>query len=375
MSIPPCFLNWLAKLARTFVLFIGIFTITRFLFRTFLALVETLVLPGKSLKKFGAGKGAWAVVTGASDGLGKEFALQLASAGFNILLVARNQAMLSDVADEIARRTEGRAESKIYLIDFVRNDPNTLNGLEILLRSLDVGVLVNNVGLSYSLMSYFVESREQENDDIITVNINAMLRVTRAILPGMVQSKRGLILNIGSFAGLIPTPLLAIYSGSKAFVSTFTSALAEEVKKHNIIVQYLNTYYVVTKMSNIRKSSFMVPMPDAYVHAALSKIGLACGAAMTDSPNTLTPYWSHALLNYYIYMVGWKAAFISGRHTTLNNIRRRALLRREIPGLNGVARPNALSTWLMVGSVIGDDVLSSNSWYTTQIGSKGTQYT
>ncbi|KAL4062644.1 hypothetical protein J3A83DRAFT_4478615 [Scleroderma citrinum] len=330
MSIPPCFLNWLVKLARTFVLFIGIFTITRFLFRTFLALVETLVLPGKSLKKFGAGKGAWAVVTGASDGLGKEFALQLASAGFNILLVARNQAMLSDVADEIARRTEGRAESKIYLIDFVRNDPNTLNGLEILLRSLDVGVLVNNVGLSYSLMSYFVESREQENDDIITVNINAMLRVTRAILPGMVQSKRGLILNIGSFAGLIPTPLLAIYSGSKAFVSTFTSALAEEVKKHNIIVQYLNTYYVVTKMSNIRKSSFMVPMPDVYVHAALSKIGLACGAAMTDSPNTLTPYWSHALLNYYIYMVGWKAAFISGRHTTLNNIRRRALLRREI---------------------------------------------
>lgn len=332
-----CFPNSLVKLvwhmfflAHTFLLFLGIFTIARFLFRTSLAFIETLVLPGKSLKKFGSGTGSWAVVTGASDGIGKEFALQLASAGFNILLVARNQAMLSDVADEIAKRTEGGVESKIFFIDFVKNDPETLNDLKTLLGSLDIGVLVNNVGLSYSLMSYFVESREQENIDIITVNIDTMLRITHAVLPRMIQSRRGLILNVGSFTGMIPTPLLATYSGSKTFMSTFTSALAEEVKRHNVAVQYLNTYYVVTKMSRIRGSSFMVPTPAAYVRATLSKIGLACGAAMTNSPNTLTPYWSHALLDYFIYMVGWKAAFISERHTTLNKIRRRALLRRAI---------------------------------------------
>ncbi|KIM60278.1 hypothetical protein SCLCIDRAFT_16376 [Scleroderma citrinum Foug A] len=266
--------------ARTFLLFLGIFVIPRFLFRTSLAFAETLALPGKSLKKFGSGMGSWAgpsfvlaprvaspfpsVVTGASDGIGKEFA----SAGFNILLVAQNQDMLSDVADEIAKRTERRVESKIYLIDFLKNDPETLDDLKTLLESLDIGVLGMCSGPNLSL----------ENIDII--NIDAMLSIAHAVLPGMIQSRRGLILVVGSFAGLIPTPLLATYSGSRAFVSTFTSALAEEVKRHNI---------VVTKMSSIRKSSFMIPIPAAYVRATLSKIGLACGTAMMNSPNTLTP--------------------------------------------------------------------------------------
>lgn len=89
-------------------------------------------------------------------------------------------------------------------------------------------------------MSYFVESREQENIDIINIDAT-VLSIAHAVLPGMIQSRRGLILVVGSFAGLIPTPLLATYSGSRAFVSTFTSALAEEVKRHNIVVQYLNT--------------------------------------------------------------------------------------------------------------------------------------
>ncbi|KAG6331637.1 hypothetical protein ID866_7450 [Astraeus odoratus] len=312
-------------LTYAIVLSLGAFTLARFLLKTLLVFSQTFVLPGKNLKKFGATKGAWAVVTGASDGIGKEFALQLGSAGFNVLLVARNETMLTAVAEEIAKRTAGKVESRIYLIDFAKKGPERLEGLKALLGSLDVGVLVNNVGKSHAMPTYFAETTEQENDDIVAINIDATIRVTRAVLPGMIQRKRGLILNVGSFAGQIPSPMLATYSGTKAFLSTFTSALAAEVKAHNIVVQNLNTYFVVSKMSNIRKSSAMIPTPAAYVRAALNKVGLACGAAMTDRPNTLTPFWSHALLDYFIHAVGWKEAFVAYTHALHKDIRRRVL--------------------------------------------------
>ena len=82
-------------------------------------------------------------------------------------------------------------------------------------------------------------------------------------------------------------------------------------------------------MSKIAKSSAMVPTPSAYVRASLGKIGLACGAAMTDRPNTLTAFWSHALLDYLIHVIGWKVAFISYTHRLHKDIRRRVLRKRE----------------------------------------------
>lgn len=110
--------------------------------------------------------------------------------------------------------------------------------------------------------AYLVDTPKEEISDIISINVNATLRVTYAVLPGMIQRcvvysvcliacltydsrKRGLILNIGSFAGAIPSPMLATYSGTKAFIATFTSALAEEVRHHGITVEHINTYFVV----------------------------------------------------------------------------------------------------------------------------------
>ena len=120
---------------------------------------------------------------------------------------------------------------------------------------------VNNVGRSHNMPVYFSETPKDEMDEIVAINVNATLRVTHTILPGMIERytphfllvwhysclnrKRGLILNIGSFAGAVPSPMLATYSGTKAFLTTFTSALAEEVKQHKIVVQHINTYFVV----------------------------------------------------------------------------------------------------------------------------------
>lgn len=113
----------------------------------------------------------------------------------------------------------------------------------------------------------------------------------------MYHSRSGLILNLGSFAGLVPSPYLSVYSGGKAFLSTWTQALAKEVESQGIVVQNVNTYFVVSAMSKIRKPTFLIPLPKPYVASVLAKIGLPCGA---NVPYTSTAYPSHGIANWLI---------------------------------------------------------------------------
>ncbi|KAF7291499.1 Very-long-chain 3-oxoacyl-CoA reductase [Mycena kentingensis (nom. inval.)] len=314
---------WISALAA-----VGSFGVGRFAYQTLSVFLQTFILPGVSLKKFGARKGAWAVVTGASDGIGKEFAMQLASNGFNILLVARNTALLSAVGEEILAKYPG-TETAVHTIDFAAAGETEYEALTRELSAMDIGVLVNNVGKSHPYPGYLSDIPLTEMKDIVKINVDATLRVTHAVLPGMVQRKRGLVLNIGSFAGSVPSPMLAPYSGTKAFLSTFTSALAEEVRQHNIVVEHVNTYFVTTKLSKIRRASLLIPSPKPYVRSVLSKIGLACGAAYSGRPGTSTPYWSHALLDWFLNVLGLPGVYISYTHALHRGIRRKALKKAE----------------------------------------------
>ncbi|KAL1681814.1 hypothetical protein EV122DRAFT_260351 [Schizophyllum commune] len=307
---------------------LGSLSLLKFAWKTTCFLLQTFVLPGKSLKKFGAKQGAWAVVTGATDGIGKEFALQLAKAGFNIFLVSRTPATLTAVGQEIEQKYPG-VKTAFHAIDFAKADESAYEGLAAALKERDVSVLVNNVGKSHNMPAYLVDVPKDEMFDIVNINVTATLRVTYAVLPGMVQRKRGLILNIGSFAGAVPSPMLAPYSGTKAFLSTFSDALGAEVKKDGITVEHVNTYFVVSKLSKIRKPSLFIPTPAPFVRSVLGKIGLACGAAYSGRPNTSTPYWSHALMDYAMTLVGVKSIFIEHTHRLHVDIRRRALRKAE----------------------------------------------
>ncbi|KAG6884998.1 hypothetical protein C0993_006649 [Termitomyces sp. T159_Od127] len=329
-----------------FVLVLGALSVTRLFYQTLSVLLQIFVIPGKNLKQFGARKNAWAVVTGASDGIGKEFAYELAKAGFNVLLVARNKVLLQSTASDIAKKYPG-VSTELHSIDFAKNDEVAYKHLSAVLNDRDIGVLVNNVGKSHAMPVYLVDTPQEEMADIVAINVNATLRVTYAVLPGMIKRKRGLILNIGSFAGAVPSPMLAVYSGTKAFLATFTSALAEEVKAHNITVEHVNTYFVVrhpepftcdrafkqglqvSKLSKIRKASALIPHPGPFVRSVLSKIGLACGAAYSGRPGTSTPYWSHALMDYAMTVIGLPSLFISYTHWLHKSIRRRALKKQE----------------------------------------------
>lgn len=264
--------------------------------------LEIHVLPGRPLTVYGAnaklrGAGSWALVTGATDGIGREFALQLAAKGFNMVLVSRTAEKLASLGRDIEQAYPG-TKTCYYAMDFTRAGPAEYEGLAQLISHLDVAVLVNNVGVSHKMPVAFVEMDEGEMEAICEVNVLGTLRMTRLVAPRLVRRGRGLILNLGSFSGQWATPLLATYAGSKAFLISWSQALGEELRRAKVDVQLLNTYFVVSKMSKKRKASFLVPTPATYVRSVLSRLGRASGAL--GRAFTLTPVPIHAWLDWSV---------------------------------------------------------------------------
>ncbi|KAI0294105.1 3-ketoacyl-CoA reductase [Multifurca ochricompacta] len=295
---------------------LGAFSIATAISRVLSFSFSTFARPGISLKRFGAKKGAWAVVTGASDGIGREFSIQLAKAGFNVLLAARNQSKLDAVVAEIAKAGSD-VQTNTFVIDFASADDKRWDALLEVLKPIEVGVLVNNVGVSHEFPTDFVDTSPEELTTIVDVNVSATLRITSLIAPSMASRKKGLILNIGSFAGAAPTPMLAVYSGSKAFLRTWSDALAAEMAPKGVVVEHVNTYFVTSAMSKIRRASLFIPTPKAFVRAVLAKL----------EPGTVTPYWTHALVSAVMTLAPPKAV-LAWTHSLQKDIRRRALAKQ-----------------------------------------------
>jgi len=171
--------------AAALLLALGSVSLLRVVYQTASVLLQTFVLPGNSLKRYGAKEHAWAVITGATDGIGKEFALQLAKAGFNILLVARNEGLLSQTAGEI--ESKYKVTTATHSIDFAKADEAAYEAFAGTCRGRDIGVLVNNVGKSHAMPAYYIDTPQDEITDIVSINVTATLRVTYAVLPEMVR--------------------------------------------------------------------------------------------------------------------------------------------------------------------------------------------
>ncbi|ORY58197.1 uncharacterized protein BCR38DRAFT_489674 [Pseudomassariella vexata] len=257
--------------------------------------LNVFVLSGTNLRKYGK-KGTWAVVTGASDGLGKEFATQLASKGFNLVLVSRTQSKLEILSSDLGNKFSG-LQTKILAMDFTADDASDYDRLSSLVDGLDIGILINNVGQSHSIPTPFLLTDKKELQDIVTVNCLGTLKVTQVVAPGMQSRKRGLILTMGSFGGWAPTPYLATYSGSKAFLQQWSSALAAELKPSNVDVQLCLSYLVTTAMSKVRRPNLLIPNPKQFVRAALGKVKSGSWQTM---PDTYTPYWTHAIMGWAV---------------------------------------------------------------------------
>ncbi|KAL4430884.1 hypothetical protein ABPG75_006140 [Micractinium tetrahymenae] len=243
--------------------------------------------PERNLKRYGG----WAVVTGATDGIGKAYCEQLARKGLNVVLISRTESKLQDCAAELRERYG--VEARVCSADLSKATPETFAKIGAALEGLEVGILVNNAGVSYDHPEYLGEVDDQAVYDMVAVNALVPAMLSKMVLPGMRERGRGVIINVGSGAAtIIPTsPLLSVYAGTKAFVDCFSRSLDAEYAPLGVRVQNQAPLFVATKMSKIRRARLDAPTPDAWAAAAVRQIG---------RESSFTPYWFHGLQRVFV---------------------------------------------------------------------------
>ncbi|XP_067348138.1 hydroxysteroid (20-beta) dehydrogenase 2 [Channa argus] len=217
--------------------------------------------------------GQWAVVTGATSGIGKAYASELARRGLDVVLISRSVDKLQMVAKEIEDKY-GRKTHTIQ-VDFT-DGQRIYSAIAAKLQGLNIGILVNNVGMSYSdHFAYFLEipDAEQKITQVVNCNILSVPQMTRLVLPDMVKRGTGLIINISSEVGIRPHPLLSLYSATKIFVTYFSQCLHAEYKTKGITVQCVAPFLVSTNMTKNVNTSFLVKSASGYAREALNTVG------------------------------------------------------------------------------------------------------
>src|SRR6187431_286506 len=157
-----------------------------------------------------------ALVTGASAGIGEEFAKQLSERGYEVILVARRLDRLERLASELPTQAHAVACD-------LANDAASLKA-KVDALGLRVDLLVNNAG--FGTHGHFAQIDPVRNAELVRVNCEAVVTLTHAFLPGMLERRRGGIITVASTAGMQPIPYETVYSASKAFARTFSDALS-----------------------------------------------------------------------------------------------------------------------------------------------------
>jgi uncharacterized protein len=173
-----------------------------------------------------------ALVTGASSGIGAIYADRLARRGYDLILVARNRGRLDDLAKRVSDET-GR---NIEVVTADLNNKADLGRIEQLLRDdASITLLVNNAGVGAT--APLLDSDVDKMDDMITLNVRALTRLTYAVVPRFVARGGGTIINIASIVGVAPERLNGVYGGTKAFVLAFSQSLHKELADKNVRIQ------------------------------------------------------------------------------------------------------------------------------------------
>ncbi len=173
-----------------------------------------------------------ALVTGASSGIGKTLAEEMAAKGINLVLVARSEDVLYALAEELKQRHGIRAD--VVVQDLTEPDAAQAVYAATEQQGLAVDILVNNAG--FGEYGAFGDRPRERHLDMVRLNVLALVDLTYQFLPGMRSRQRGSIINIASIAAFQPIPYLSIYAASKSFVLSFSEALWAEVKTDGVQV-------------------------------------------------------------------------------------------------------------------------------------------
>ena len=189
-----------------------------------------------------------ALITGSSYGIGRELAYQFIKDGYDLVITARSEDKLKEVKEEFLKKFPNQSITIISMDLSLPKAPFILVE-ELKSKSLSVNVLVNNAG--YGLLNSFHNADIDRQLNMIQLNVNNLVSLTRLLLPQMIKNKEGGILNVASVAGFVPGPNMAVYYATKAFVLSFSEALHEELKLHGITVSCLAPGPTKTKFGEV----------------------------------------------------------------------------------------------------------------------------
>jgi short-subunit dehydrogenase len=223
------------------------------------------------LRGFAAKYGPWAVVTGASSGIGEHFARGLAQEGLDLVIVARRTRKLEHLATEL--RDEHRVEVEALSLDL--SQPDFLEPLLAACQGRDVGLVVSNAGAGAKGLHH--EGSRERLVAMLDVNCRAPLLLAHAFAPGLIERGRGGFVMTGSIEGYLGFPYSSSYSATKAFVRSFGEALWFELREHGVDVLVVSPGATDTEMlpsQGVRAEDMTGLMsPEAVARQALARLG------------------------------------------------------------------------------------------------------
>ncbi|KAJ7312036.1 hypothetical protein JRQ81_006367 [Phrynocephalus forsythii] len=236
--------------------------------------------------------GKWAVVTGCTSGVGESYAKELAKRGVSVVLISQNKEKLEAVAKEITESYH--VETAIIMANFSQGH-KIYPAIEQALKGKEIGILVNSACTFYDHPDGFASLTQEKIWEIIHVNIGAANMMVLLVLPGMIERKKGAIVNVSSAPCIRPSPQITAYSASKAYLDHFSRSLHYEYASQGIFVQSLVPCFIATKTSQdlglFSKEQLLVPSADTYAHHAIATLGIT---------RRTTGYWPHSIMLLFI---------------------------------------------------------------------------
>lgn len=256
-------------------IFLIIFSIKTFysLFNGFRLYFVNYYFKKDYVKKYGK----WAIITGATDGIGLAMAKELAQRGHSLIIIGRNEEKLSTCKASLqAEQTDAEVVAiKIDLADSSEENYASVVG-QIDIENRDIGILINNAGTFPGVFKPFAQYDTKDSIDIVNVNILATVLFTKMILPSMLRRGKGMIVNVSSLIGYAPSGYNNAYGPSKSYVNAFSEMLQNELSSYPIDVVNLTPGGVLTKLYNEAiketKPNCFNPSANDYAKSAINAI-------------------------------------------------------------------------------------------------------